>query len=152
MHAVLTVKEFEQEFKVGHTVAHAEIKSGRLVTYKLGRRRYISAAAAFDWQKRLEAENNQQGNGPGIRIVSAATDKIIVRSTKVATDTQPGTFPKKRTRSSLKTGAPVDGKQTPPQQRPERICNDATDSRSGQEPEQRLHSMPLGLHPLLPKL
>lgn len=28
--------------------------------------------------------------------MSAATDKIIVRSTKVATDTQPGTFPKKK--------------------------------------------------------
>lgn len=65
MHAVLTVKEFEQEFKVGHTVAHAEIKSGRLVTYKLGRRRYISAAAAFDWQKRLEAETTNKATAQG---------------------------------------------------------------------------------------
>ena len=53
-----TVKGFEQAHKVGHTKACEEIKSGRLVSYKLGRRRYISAHAAADWQRRLEAESN----------------------------------------------------------------------------------------------
>ena len=51
----LTVKQFEAAYKVGHTKACEEISSGRLVTYKLGRRRYISARAAAEWQRLLEA-------------------------------------------------------------------------------------------------
>ena len=51
-----TVQEFLLEFKVGRTTAYEEIGSGRLATYKVGRRRYISAHAATEWQKRLEAE------------------------------------------------------------------------------------------------
>jgi len=55
----LTVSEFEQLFKVGHTKACEEIKSGRLASYKLGRRRYISDRAAEEWQRRLEAETSE---------------------------------------------------------------------------------------------
>ena len=53
-----TIPEFLGHFKVGRTTAYQEIGSGRLPTYKLGRRRYISAHAAVAWQKRLEAETS----------------------------------------------------------------------------------------------
>lgn len=54
----LTIDEFTDTYKVGRTIAYEEIASGRLKTYKLGRRRYISAAAAAEWQRRLEAESS----------------------------------------------------------------------------------------------
>ena len=50
-----TVDEFVSVFKLGRTTTFAEIGSGRLATYKVGRRRYISAHAAVEWQKKLEA-------------------------------------------------------------------------------------------------
>lgn len=53
-----TIPEFIGHFKVGRTSAYEEIGSGRLKTYKVGRRRYISAHAAAEWQKRLEAETS----------------------------------------------------------------------------------------------
>jgi hypothetical protein len=55
-----TVPEFETAYNVGHTKAYEEIGSGRLVSYKVGRNRYISVRAAVDWQHRLEAETNPQ--------------------------------------------------------------------------------------------
>lgn len=51
-----TVNQFIDSFKVGRTKTYEEIDSGRLTTYRLGRRRYISARAASEWQRRLEAE------------------------------------------------------------------------------------------------
>jgi hypothetical protein len=56
--AAFTVKQFENSYKVGHTKTCEEIKSGRLRSYKLGGRRYISASAAEEWQRRLEAETS----------------------------------------------------------------------------------------------
>lgn len=53
-----SIPEFLAHFKVGRTTAYQEIGSGRLPTYKVGRRRYISARAAAEWQKRLEAETS----------------------------------------------------------------------------------------------
>ncbi|MDI1342419.1 hypothetical protein [Polaromonas sp.] len=53
-----TIPEFIGHFKVGRTSAYEEIGSGRLTTYKVGRRRYISAHAAAEWQRKLEAETN----------------------------------------------------------------------------------------------
>ena len=53
-----TVNQFIDSFKLGRTKTYEEIDSGRLTTYKLGRRRYISARAASEWQRRLEAETN----------------------------------------------------------------------------------------------
>ena len=53
-----TVNEFLTTFKVGRTLAYEEIKRGRLQTYKLGRKRLISAHAAEAWQRRLEAETS----------------------------------------------------------------------------------------------
>ena len=50
-----TIKQFIETFGVGRTVTYEEIQSGRLKTYKLGRRRYISRQAADSWQQRLEA-------------------------------------------------------------------------------------------------
>lgn len=52
----LTVGEFILRFKVGRTSAYEEIASGRLATYKVGRRRYISLKAAEDWQAKAERE------------------------------------------------------------------------------------------------
>lgn len=51
-----TIPQFISTFQVGRTVVYEEIASGRLETYKLGRRRYISAHAAEKWQRRLEDE------------------------------------------------------------------------------------------------
>lgn len=58
--AALTIAEFIGQFKVGRTTAYEEIASGRLSTYKVGRRRYISAHAAAAWQQKLEAESAAQ--------------------------------------------------------------------------------------------
>jgi excisionase family DNA binding protein len=51
-----TVEQFIGATKVGRTKAYEEIASGRLATYKVGRRRYISARAIAEWQKKLEHE------------------------------------------------------------------------------------------------
>ena len=53
-----TVEQFVGIFKVGRTTAYEEISTGRLTTYKVGRRRYISAHAAAEWQRKLEAETS----------------------------------------------------------------------------------------------
>ena len=53
-----TVNQFIDSFKVGRTTTYQEIDSGRLKTYKVGRRRYISAHAAAEWQGRLETETD----------------------------------------------------------------------------------------------
>lgn len=53
-----TIPEFIGTFKVGRTTTYEEIGTGRLATYKVGRRRYVSAHAAAEWQKKLEAETN----------------------------------------------------------------------------------------------
>ena len=58
-----TIEQFLSVFKVGRTTAYEEIGSGRLNTYKLGRRRYVSAHAAAEWQRKLEAETNQPTPG-----------------------------------------------------------------------------------------
>lgn len=55
-HQAFTIPEFICHFKIGRTSAYEEIASGRLATYKVGRRRYISAHAAAEWQRKLEAE------------------------------------------------------------------------------------------------
>ena len=51
-----TIPGFIGAYNVGRTKAYEEIGSGRLATYKVGRRRYISAHAAEEWQKKLENE------------------------------------------------------------------------------------------------
>lgn len=62
-----TIPEFISHLKVGRTRTYEEIGSGRLLTYKVGRRRYISAHAAAEWQRKLEAETNQPT--PGIVVL-----------------------------------------------------------------------------------
>lgn len=51
-----TINQFSITYKLGRTKTYEEIENGRLVTYKVGRNRYISVHAAEDWQRRLEAE------------------------------------------------------------------------------------------------
>lgn len=53
-----TLEQFVSTYKVGRTKAFDEIATGRLATYKVGRRRYISAHAAAEWQRKLEAETS----------------------------------------------------------------------------------------------
>jgi hypothetical protein len=53
-----TVNQFIDAHNLGRTKTYEEIDSGRLVTYKVGRRRFISDRAADEWQRRLEAETN----------------------------------------------------------------------------------------------
>lgn len=58
-----SVHDFGKTYGVGHTKVFEEIKSGRLKTYKVGRRRYISEHAADAWQRQLEAETSNQREG-----------------------------------------------------------------------------------------
>lgn len=58
-----TIPDFISHFKVGRTSTYEEIGAGRLSTYKVGRRRYISAHAAAEWQRKLEAETNPVSAG-----------------------------------------------------------------------------------------
>lgn len=52
----LTLFQFVERFKISRTVVFDEIASGRLATYKVGRRRYISERSARDWQRKLEGQ------------------------------------------------------------------------------------------------
>lgn len=55
-----TVPEWCHARRVGRTRAYEEISSGRLKTYKVGRRRFISADADAQWQRDREAESASQ--------------------------------------------------------------------------------------------
>ena len=55
-----TINQFIGTHNLGRTKTYEEIVSGRLVTYKVGRRRYISDRAADEWQRRHEEECNRQ--------------------------------------------------------------------------------------------
>lgn len=52
----LSIEQFASLYGIGRTRVFEEIKAGRLLTYTVGRRRYISIGAAEQWQRRLEAE------------------------------------------------------------------------------------------------
>lgn len=54
----LTIAEWCAVRRVGRTRAFEEISTGRLRTYRVGRRRYISAEADAQWQRDREAESN----------------------------------------------------------------------------------------------
>ena len=58
----LTIAQFIDHYGVSRNTVYEEIKSGRLASYQVGRRRYISARAADEWQRRLEVEA-AGGNG-----------------------------------------------------------------------------------------
>lgn len=60
MNEAFTIPQFIEAFKVGRTSVYEEISTGRLPTYKVGRRRYISANAARQWQQNLEAVAAQE--------------------------------------------------------------------------------------------
>lgn len=49
-----TIDEFCQQFKLSKPTVYAEINSGRLISYKVGRKRCISKTSALIWQKSLE--------------------------------------------------------------------------------------------------
>jgi excisionase family DNA binding protein len=59
----LSIEQFASLYGIGRTRAFEEISSGRLQTYRVGRRRYISLAAADKWQREREAEAAQ---APGV--------------------------------------------------------------------------------------
>lgn len=54
-----TLDGFCHAFCLGRTTVYAEIASGRLSTYTIGRARRISADAAEAWQRAREAEGAQ---------------------------------------------------------------------------------------------
>lgn len=59
----LSIEQFASLYGVGRTRVFEEIAAGRLVTYTVGRRRYISLAAADKWQRDREAESNPHDGG-----------------------------------------------------------------------------------------
>lgn len=56
MQHAFTIPQFIDAYGVSRNTVYEEIARGRLASYQLGRRRYISANAAAEWQKRLEDE------------------------------------------------------------------------------------------------
>lgn len=52
----LSIEQFASLYNVGRTRVFEEIKAGRLLTYTVGRRRYISIGAAEQWQRTLELQ------------------------------------------------------------------------------------------------
>lgn len=56
----LTIAEWCEARRLGRTRAFEEISSGRLKTYKVGRRRFISADADAQWLRAREAETSQE--------------------------------------------------------------------------------------------
>jgi len=83
-----TVKEFEQKFKLGHTKTYEEINCGRLATYRVGRRRFISGRAAAAWQLNLEAEANPDSGSVNVSSLQSNT-----RSSAQATTAVPAAAP-----------------------------------------------------------
>ena len=57
----LSIEQFAGIYGVGRTRAFEEIKAGRLTSYTVGRRRYVSRAAADQWQRDREIEANSAG-------------------------------------------------------------------------------------------
>lgn len=51
-----TIPQFAGLYGISRSQVFEEISSGRLRTYKVGRRRFISAAAAAQWLADREAE------------------------------------------------------------------------------------------------
>lgn len=74
--SAFTIEQFIAAFKVGRTSAYEEIATGRLATYKVGRRRYISARAAAEWQCKLEAESSAAHE---VRVHSIAEQTLVRR-------------------------------------------------------------------------
>lgn len=58
-----TIPEWCARRRVGRTRAFEEIASGRLRTYKVGRRRYVSEEADLQWARDREAESNPHDGG-----------------------------------------------------------------------------------------
>lgn len=52
-----SIPQFCDAYGVGRTQVFEEIKTGRLKTYKVGRRRFISATAGDAWQRDRESES-----------------------------------------------------------------------------------------------
>ena len=50
------INELAQATGTNRVLLYAEIKAGRLQSFKLGRRRMVSAQAARDWIERVERE------------------------------------------------------------------------------------------------
>lgn len=55
-----SVEEAMRITRIGRTRFYQEINSGKLRTFKAGRRRLVSAEALYDWVHRLEAEQLQE--------------------------------------------------------------------------------------------
>lgn len=54
-----TISQFIASYGICKTQVYEEIATGRLATYQVGRRRFISAQAAATWQQQREEESRQ---------------------------------------------------------------------------------------------
>ena len=57
----LTIEDVVKQCQSGRTKIFAEIKSGRLRSYKLGRSRRFTPQALREWQQALIAESDAKG-------------------------------------------------------------------------------------------
>lgn len=55
-----SAEQFASAYGVGRTNVFEEIAAGRLKTYRVGRRRYISARAAQEWQMLMESRSEDK--------------------------------------------------------------------------------------------
>ena len=56
----LSVKEAEQAIGLGHVATNVEMQSGRLKTYKVGRRRFTTPEWIREWQADRTAETERE--------------------------------------------------------------------------------------------
>jgi DNA-binding CsgD family transcriptional regulator len=50
-----SIKDFARTFSISERSVYNEIDRGNLKTYHVGRRRFVSASAALEWQKGRES-------------------------------------------------------------------------------------------------
>lgn len=74
----LTVEGFMADYSIGRTKVYEEIGSGRLATYNVGRRRFISSRAADEWQRRLEVEASRLDATGDTRPTTSASGRSQV--------------------------------------------------------------------------
>ena len=58
----LSMRETEKAIGLGHVATNAEVQSGRLKSYKVGRRRFTTPAFIMQWQADRIAESEQAGS------------------------------------------------------------------------------------------
>lgn len=60
--SLMTVREFQDRFRIGKTTFYREVAAGRLTVLKIGRSTRISSASAAAWLSALEGSSPSSAN------------------------------------------------------------------------------------------